>query len=127
MSNPINNAASVQIVVADEIQNSGEKVKSIVVDTLVDSEIKRRTDALLAGISKLNALKKDLAKIDKADGETFIQDQGGNMLSQQTWSKGRLEEIKKAKEGVEKLDKAIADALELNTPKAFGDLYGLTK
>ena len=75
---------------------------------LVDKELEDRKAAVLTVLSKLQEARKDAKKI-KPDQETYNAD-GAIVTS--TFSKAKVEELKKSKELQDKLESAIVKALE---------------
>ena len=94
--------------IEEQIASSGETLQNQVVTTLVDQELIRRCALVVAGIVKIRQLELDLRKVNKPDNEAF--DAEGKVVHQ-TYSKGKLEEIKKAKEKIETWDRAINNAI----------------
>lgn len=111
---------SVQVKVAETIANIAPKVEDKVVDALVDRELKRRSDALVSAMDKLDKMEKELSKI-KADQISFDED--GKVVSQ-TFSKAKKEEKDKLSQKVQKATNAINKALEKGD---FGDVYNIDK
>lgn len=112
---------TIQEKVAEKIQNCGEFVTNTVVDKLADVEIARRVDLVTKAIQRLDTLEKELKKIDKNDITTY---QDGKEI--QTMSKARFDEIKKTKEKIEKLTKAIEVSLTENTADSYTKLKNAT-
>lgn len=109
---------TVQETVAEKIAASGPDVLNIVVDKLAEIEISKRVEAVTKGISKQDQLEKELKKIDgKNDVITYVD---GKEV--QSMSKNRFEEIKKAKEKLDGLTKAMDSALSSNTVEAYAKL-----
>lgn len=109
---------TIQETVAEKIAGSGPDVLNIVVDKLAEIEISKRVEAITKGISKQDQLEKELKKIDgKNDVITYVE---GKEV--QSMSKNRFEEIKKAKEKLDGLTKAMDAALSGNTAEAYTKL-----
>lgn len=111
---------SVQVKVAETIANISPKVEDKVVDVLVDREVKRRSDALVSALDKLDKMEKELLKI-KADQISFDED--GKVVSQ-TYSKAKKEEKDKLSQKITKAVNAINKALEKGD---YGDVYNIDK
>jgi hypothetical protein len=97
--------------VADRIKQSGPEVYNRLRDKMVDTEISERVALLDKGLQKRFTLMTDLRKVDKPDNEAFNAD---GSLAHGTYSKARLEEIKKAKEALQKHEGALEKALASN-------------
>jgi biopolymer transport protein ExbB/TolQ len=109
---------TIQETVAEKIAGSGPDVLNIVVDKLAEIEISKRVEAITKSISKQDQLEKELKKIDaKNDVITYVE---GKEV--QSMSKTRFEEIKKAKEKLDGLTKAMDTALSSNTAEAYTKL-----
>jgi hypothetical protein len=84
---------------------------------LVEKDLSERRDQLLVAINKLQELQRDGHRL-KPDVGVDQFDADGKAVGQPSYSKAKLEELKKHKEHVAKVEKAIA--------KAFGgDFSGL--
>lgn len=102
--------------VAAGIKASGPEVYNRLRDAMVEKEIGERVTLLDKAFQKRFQLMTELRKVDRADNETFNAD---GSLASGTYSKARLEEIKKAKEALAKHDGAMEKALADND---FGKL-----
>lgn len=111
-------ANSVATAVASKIADLGPSVEAQVVDTLVQREIDRRSEALVKIIDLHSKLEMDLKKIHP-DQKSF--DEAGKEVSS-TFSKNKYEEKKKLTEKITKFENAINKALE---KKDFSDVYNL--
>lgn len=105
--------------VADLLTNVGanvdgcaETVAKRVVDALTEKEVSARTDAFMAVLGKLEAARGAAKKI-KPDGETWAVGEDGTpaATSVKTFSKAKLEELKKNREEQAKLEDALNKAL----------------
>lgn len=97
--------------VADRIKESGPTVYSRLRDAMVEKEIAERVALLDKGVQKRFQLQTELRKVNKPDQETFNAD---GSLASGTYTKARLEEIKKAKEALAKHENALEKALASN-------------
>lgn len=88
-----------------------DPVRKKVVDLLADREIDARAAALEKVLNRRSELQKDLKKVDKPDIETFNAD---GSPARQEYSKAKIDEVKKAKEALDKVEKAIDLALAKN-------------
>lgn len=102
--------------VATRIRESGPEVYNRLRDAMVEKEVSSRVDLLDKAFQKRFQLMTDLRKVDKPDHEAFNAD---GSLASGTYSKARLEEIKKAKEALAKHENALEKALATND---FGKL-----
>lgn len=109
---------SVQVLVATRLKELGPEVESRVVEVLVERELKRRADAITLVIDQLEQLEKDFHRL-KPDASTYSED--GTLLTA-AFTKGALENRKKASEKIEKYRKALAKALEKDD---MADVYNL--
>jgi predicted transcriptional regulator len=109
---------TIQEKVAEKIAGSGENIADTVVNKLAEVEISKRVDILTQAIKKQEVVEKEFKKVDgKDDVTTYI---GGAEVK--AMSKARFDEIKKAKENVDKLNAAIEEALTKNTTEAYTKL-----
>jgi hypothetical protein len=93
--------------VAEQITTISPAVNESVVNFLVNKEVDKRSSAIIQGIDKYNGLKNDLRKV-KPDQVLFAED--GKEVSS-GYSKAKLEERKKLIEQIEKLEKALDQAI----------------
>jgi len=108
---------TIQEAVAEKITQSGENVANTVIEKLAEVEISKRVDAITKAVQKQEQLEKDLKKINKNDVVTYIEGTPTEVMS-----KNRFEEIKKSKEKIDKLTKAIDFALNQNSFDAYNKL-----
>lgn len=107
---------SIQISVAEKIATLGPGVADKVINTIVEKELIRRSNALVDCIDKLEKEEKAFRKLG-ADQKTF--DEKGSVVSEY-YSKARVEDRAKTKKKIEKITAAITKALEKNE---FSDVY----
>ncbi len=113
---------TIQEAVAEKIAQKGTNVAEIVVDKLVDIEIQRRVEIITKAIKKQDDSGKEFSKLNKNDVVTYINGEPNEAMS-----KNRFDEIKKAKEQLDKLGKLINDALTQNTTDAYNKLSDFLK
>jgi len=106
-------AKSLKSSVADALAMNGSKqVFDRVRDHLVEDELKRRTDLVLKGLAKKEEIERELRKV-KPDQQGL--DLSGKVVSE-TYSKAKVEEVKKLKEQLNKVEKALEGALASEKP-----------
>jgi hypothetical protein len=108
---------TVQQAVAEKIQQRGPDVFNIVVDKLAEVEITRRVDLISVAIKKQDELETGLKKIDRNDVITYLDG-----VATEVMSKNRFEELKKSREKLENLKKAIDLALTDNSADSYNKL-----
>lgn len=96
-------AVELRIAVAAKVVEKSPTIMGKVIDSLSDIEIQKREDMLVKALTARDEAEKKIRKI-KPDVETFGSD--GAPISQ-GYSKAKKEELFKAKQELEKLDKAI--------------------
>ena len=96
---------------AERLLTSGSDVKNNILDTLYNNELKTRTDACLKVLTKIEEKEKELKKLKVSDNN--IYDEKGTVVAG-GYSKARVDDIKKASEELERLNKALENALENN-------------
>lgn len=111
---------TIKEAVAEGLSALGGRTRSQVVEHFAQREADKQATALIKGLEKLRDLEREGFKIKKPDNETFNAD--GTSASA-TYSKERLEAIKKHDEQVAKLTNAVNKADDKGD---FGDLYNLT-
>ncbi len=107
---------TIQEEVAQRLLEKGATVADIVVEKLTEIEISKRVDSITKAISKQDQLEKEFKKID-GKNDLITYGEGGKEI--QAMSKNRFEEIKKSKEKLEGLTKAMDNALSSNTAEAY--------
>lgn len=110
-------AARVLAEVAGALKASNDVVKKRLVESLTERVLVQRVDMLDKGLSKLKELKKEVDKIRAPD----MFDAAGNKVPGY-FTKAQNEELKKAKEKFNKLEKAIEKAFN---GEEFDKLSGL--
>lgn len=108
---------TIQEAVAEKITQGGESVANTVIEKLAELEITTRVDAITKAIQNQTQREKDLKKINKNDVITYIEGKPTEVMS-----KNRFEEIKKSKDKIAKLAKAIDVALTQNSFDAYKQL-----
>ncbi len=103
--------------VAAKIAEAGPNVVDIVSTKLAQVEIDKRVEMIITTLGRLDTLKKDLRKIDRADTITFVND-----VKNESWSAARYEQVKKAKEVITKIELLLNTALETNTSENYQKL-----
>lgn len=93
------------------LEQSGSSVRKKVVEVMVEKEVNLRVELLTKALEKRKEAEKELKKVDKPDVETFSRD--GSPLPS-VYSKTKMEEVKKAKDKLSKIDGSIAKALREN-------------
>lgn len=106
--------------VADKIDASGPIVRERVVSLLVEREVATRTDVLDKALVKRTEIERELRKI-KPDIEAF--DVEGKVV-RQDYSKARFEELKKKREELERIEKALDKALVDNDFSKLKEVVG---
>lgn len=98
--------------VGANIDGSAEQVANRVIAALTEKEVAARTDAFTTVLGKLDASRGAAKKI-KPDGETWAVDADGTpaATSTKTFSKAKLDELKKNREEQAKLEDALNKAL----------------
>jgi UDP-glucose 6-dehydrogenase len=104
-------AAGLLAEVAIRIKASGEAVRGRLADKLVENEVNARVDILDKALQKRFELSNNLNKINRAD--EVKKDADGKVIFE-SWSDTRREEVKKAKEAIEKHENALEKALSSN-------------
>jgi hypothetical protein len=106
----VSKAASILDEVNGLVKTSGDEVRRRVVSALAEKVINENVRLVQTGLDKRTEALGGLRKVSKPDVETY--DAAGNKL--EVMSQAKFEEVKKAKENLEKVEKALAKALEEN-------------
>lgn len=88
-----------------------DPVRQKVVDILADRGIEARATALEKALTRRSDLQRDLKKAEKPDVEHFNPD---GSPAPALYTKAKVEEVKKAREALDKVEKAIDLALTKN-------------
>lgn len=97
--------------VAERVKVSAPEVYNRLRDSMVEKEVASRVQLLDTAFQKRRELSNELTKVNRPDQETYNVD--GSVASQ-SYTKARLEEIKKAKETLAKMEEAMERALADN-------------
>lgn len=103
--------STVKELVTERLGTIGSTVREKVVAQLVETEVQKRTEAVVFVVKRLDESNEQLKKINRGDLVTYNED--GSVAST-GWSKGRVDEIKKIKESIQKLENALELAFEKN-------------
>ena len=104
-------AYSIKQIIADKLKASAPIVKESIIQQLVDAEILVRKELIITkGLNKLDELNKELKKL-KPDNISY--DSEGKVLSE-TWTKAAVDNAKKIKDTITKVENAIEKALTEN-------------
>ena len=114
-------SSEVLSIVAERLGSSGTAVRERVIDTLVEREVVSRVEVLDKGLAKRSEYERELRKISKPDVETY--DAEGKPVSA-TYSKARIDELKKSREQLTKLEGAIDKALVSNDFSKLREIVG---
>jgi len=96
---------------------SNEKIKDIVVKTLVDKEVLRRANSIVSAIDKIPELDKELNKIKPDISAQY--DANGHEINRAAFSKEKIKQVNEIKGRIAKLEKAINKALEGDFSEIF--------
>lgn len=107
--------------VADQIKGSAPQVYERLRDQMVERELADRVALLDKAFAKRRDLTNNLNKVNRPDNVTYNAD---GTEAAGTYTKERLNEIKKAREVLEKLENAMERALSQND---FGKLKDAVK
>lgn len=114
-------AIEIRISVAQKVAEKSPGILAKVVDTLSDLEVGKREEMLVKALTARDEAEKKIRKI-KPDQQAF--DGEGKVVSE-TYSKVKKEELAKAKQELDKLDKAIEAAVsEKPDYKWLSEMYG---
>lgn len=101
--------------VSEVISSSNEEVINRVVGVFVEKELSRRVDSLVSAFNSLEEKNKELAKVKP---DHVLYDQDGNKTTE-SYTKDKVDEVKKLKESIKKVETAINAALEGDFSKVF--------
>lgn len=101
-------ADEVREFIKTKVASLNDKVADDVRDKLVQQELDRRVGLVVGALSKLTALEQDGRKIKP---DLVAYNESGQELGTPGYSKAQSEVLKKHRESVEKLTKAIEKAL----------------
>lgn len=110
---------SLRDTVSEKLAAISPEVEAQVIEIRVKRELNKRADIIGKGIDELDRLDREFNKTNRPDQQAFNAD--GSSASE-TYSKAKIEEIKKLEGRREKLTKAIDKALSGD----MNDLINLT-
>src|SRR5258708_39320979 len=100
------------------IEMGGDRLETDIVSIMADRELEKRKPVLIQAIDRMGILSAELDKINRTDVKTLNAD---GSVKDESWSPKRHEEVKKAKEKIDKLTKAFEKAF------SNGDLKDLNQ
>ena len=115
------NRRTIREAVADQLNNLSDRTRSAVVEHFAAIEATKQANAIVAGLSKLSEMERDLKKIKPVAAG---YDEEGKPVGDVMFTKDQVEQRKKLNEQMAKLVKAV-DKADDNAD--FGDLYNLVK
>lgn len=110
---PVPTASSLEQInetIKTTIADSIDRVKNLVIDGFVNTEINRRADLLTKLVTAINAFAKEQVKIKP---DVISYDDKGQVIRQE-WSKAKVDEKKKFSDKLAKAQKAFDNALGNN-------------
>ena len=107
--------------VAEKLSGISPAVSERVVDTLVEKEVNRRVEMITQGLAKLSDMEREMRKLNKPDVETFNHDGSPANVG---FTKQKLDDISKQQQKMDKLTKALDNAIDKGD---FGDLNNLVQ
>lgn len=108
--------------VGEKLAASGPTVESLVIEKLVQIEVDARVDTIMRALTLREKFEKALKKINRPDTITYVDNE-----RREATSEARFKEITAATEKLDKLDKLINDALEVNDTEKYGKLNEFLK
>lgn len=108
-------AKSLKDDVAQAIAGCGPQVYANVKETLVQEEVKSRTDLVLKALKKRAELEQEIRKVQPDKG-TAGYDHTGKVVKEAVYTKQQVEELKKLREQLNKVERAIDKALDPEKP-----------
>jgi transcription termination factor NusB len=111
-------SVAVKSDVAALLANSGGTVREIVVKQLAQAEINKRTESVMKVLTKIDDKHNELKKLQRQGAVSF--NASGQPIGEPSFTKDQVEQIKKANEHIEKLQKALDTAF---TTSDFSKLH----
>jgi len=105
------NAKNLLAEVADKIKGAGDDIRNRLVMSMVEKELASRVETLDKAFQKRYELLMNLGKVNRADE---VKKDGDGKIILESYSDARREEIKKAKETLDKHENALEKALTTN-------------
>lgn len=106
----VNTSKKIIDIVSERIVGSSETIFNAVVEARTQIEVNKRVGLVESTLTKLQDAKKNISKLSKADINTGYDAEGVKLPD--SFSKERIEELKKVKEQAEKVDKLLNTAME---------------
>ena len=104
-------ARSIGALLAERLGSSGSIVKQQAIQALVDKELLKRKDGVLAILAKIEEKERELKKAAKSGTIMFTPD---NTALPPVFTKEQMEAIKKLREELGRLNQALHQAFEKN-------------
>jgi len=125
MPDEITQPKPLAIVIASEVKESLSKfnIRRLAVDQLVDEEAKVRTNLIVKALSERRKAEQDVRKT-KPDNTTY--DAEGN-VKEESFTKAKIDELKKIKERIAKIDKSLTEAIDKADYKELKNLLAQQK
>lgn len=110
----------IRVKIAEKLGGLGPSIESAVIEHLANEEVEKKKTTLVVALDALTKMENAHRRLLKPD-LVFGNSEGGDKV--EAFTPGRQEEIKKSKEKIEKMERAITKALEKGD---FGDVLNLT-
>ena len=115
---------TIEEAVAERFAKLGGEVADAAINILVEKELDKRKVQVVSAFSEYDELQKRLRRLDKGDVLSY---NGDGSVATQAFSKQRLDELKKVKERMAKLEKALEDAIANSDFKKLNELGNAPK
>ena len=112
----------IQDVAAERIAKSGPEVAERVTEMLALKEIDRRVGVVDKALQSQDRLEAELRKLDKPDVKTYVSGPDGKQVPQEAMSGARYDSVRKTREQLDRLTRALDAALAGGTAKEFEEL-----
>lgn len=114
---PVDNTKPAYVLQTEVVQAIAARTPEIrcrVVDILCEEELKKREQALLKTLGKLNDARKELTKLWNSGARTFGRDK--KQVGEMVYDKKTIDDINKKEQEIAKIEGAIAKALDPEKP-----------
>jgi hypothetical protein len=115
---------TIEEAVAGRFAKLGGEVADAAINILVEKELDKRKVQVVSAFSEYDELQKRLRRLDKGDVLSY---NGDGSVATQAFSKQRLDELKKVRERMAKLEKALEDAIANSDFKKLNELGNAPK
>jgi hypothetical protein len=117
-------AKTIEEAVTERLGKLGPAVLDASIEVLIEKELDKRKTQVVSAFTEYDELQKRLRRLEKGD---LIAYNGDGSIKEASFSKGRLDELKKVRDRMAKIEAALEQGISASDFKKLNDLGGPLK